>query len=244
MLGETATSTETSARHRLRAAIAKRNSRREAAASAEATLARAETLVREAEAKLRAFGDVDGEIAAHRACRLRAALDAGAEVAVEEAPPELRHKLSARDEARRHVSDLGAMRAQIGGELEAAKKALASSERAVVGAAAAVLTEHAADLAGEVYRRRRELVAAYDALVALSGVWVGGDIPDGRMAPLTLPAGAKAQLELAGLMCSDERGRRFYEPAPALPAPTGQQFHAALAALAEDADAPLPEIAR
>lgn len=231
------------ARDRLRAAIAKRNSRREAVRMAEATAARADALLREAESALAAFGNVDAECAAFRSSLVRQAVSSGGEVTTLDLPPHLHKRVRDRDAARARRDDIDGTKAQLAAELEMTKNTLSAAERAVSFAARDVLLEAAEHMAGRVYSARRALLAARDELSALVGLWVASDFVDGRLTALPIAAWVRRELDISGF-AAPEAARQFAESMPALRAPTTEEFRRAVAALAEDADAPLPETAR
>jgi hypothetical protein len=128
--------TKPSAREALRAAIAVRDEAAARVREAAATLARAGRLAADAQRRLAALGDVDGQVLAHATAAYRAFAEAGGERPDLATPAHLAERQRARDIARQELAAASAAQAELSDEHAAALREHERREREVAAAGA------------------------------------------------------------------------------------------------------------
>jgi len=128
----------------LRLAIAERNAAKEVARVASETGDRSQEQVRNAEARLAAFGNVDDAILKHRAASFKSAAQGGPKPSLA-LPDDLVRRERARDEAASAAAAANAAHASLASELTQAKSALRKAELKVSETAGQVLVAEAAE---------------------------------------------------------------------------------------------------
>ena len=168
---------KTRPRDLLRAAIAERAERQRCVEAATDTLARANDLLREAEAKLAEFAGVEEAIISHRADKVKAWAGSGGKKPGMDVPEDLIARRKARDEASENVSAAHAAYKALSGDLTAAKSALARAERGANEAALSVVVEEAGRIAPRLDAAKREVWQLTYQLRGLSELWlpIGAD---------------------------------------------------------------------
>ena len=161
----------TSQRAALRKAIVEREAGREAVRTAGESADRAKQLLRAAEAKLIAFGDVDGAILKHRAASFKSAAQGGPTPSLA-LPAELLKRERARDEAASAVAAARAAHGSLVSELAEAQAALRKAETTVSELAGQVLIVETAEQGGALTAIWNDLWATIDALNALRSTGV------------------------------------------------------------------------
>jgi hypothetical protein len=150
---------EVEPREQLRLAIAERDTTaKEAARLAAETTERARGLLTTAQTRLAAFGDVDGEILAHRAASFKGAAQGGPKPSLA-LPDDLVRRERARDEAASAVAAAKVAYDTLSGELATAENALRKAELAVSEKAGAVLV-------AEIAEQGRSLIGIWGGLWA------------------------------------------------------------------------------
>jgi hypothetical protein len=161
----------TSQRAALRKAIAEREARTEAVRTASASVDRAKQLLRAAEVKLIAFGDVDGAILKHRAASFKSAAQGGPTPSLA-LPAELLKRERARDEAASALAAARAAHSSLVGELAEAQASLRKTETKVSELAGQVLIVETAEQGSALTTIWNDLWATIDALNALRSTGV------------------------------------------------------------------------
>jgi hypothetical protein len=155
----------------LRTAIAEREAAKEAVRVAEGSAERAKQLLRSAEAKLAAFGDVDGQILKHRAASFKAAAKGGPKPSLS-LPTDLLKRERARDETAAEVAAAKVAHASLVGELAEAQASLRKAESRVSELAGHVLAVEMSEQGTSLTAIWNDLWATVDSLkgLSLSGV--------------------------------------------------------------------------
>jgi len=155
----------------LRTEIAARNAAAAMVRDATASVGRAKELVQEAEARLSAFGDVDGAIRAYRAAGMKAhAL--GGDKPDTELPADLIARRQGYDQAQEHIDATSAAHDDLVCDLKAAEAKLKVADAEVSQAAIAVMVSAAGSIAAELERARKTVWELSDQLHALCGLWL------------------------------------------------------------------------
>jgi hypothetical protein len=156
----------TTERDELRKAITEREVARETFRVSSETAAKAKELLKAAQVKLAAFGDVNAEILDCRAASFKRAAQGGPKPSLN-LPDELVRRSRARDDAAATVAATQAAHASLSGELAAAEVALHKAESKVSEKASEVLVAGAAEPGRALTDIWGELWATIDALNAL-----------------------------------------------------------------------------
>jgi hypothetical protein len=214
----------TTERDELRKAITEREVARETFRVSSETAAKAKELLKAAQAKLAAIGDVNEEILNCRAASFKRAAQGGPKPSLS-LPDDLVRRSRARDDAAATVAATQAAYASLSGELATAEVALHKAEAKVSEKASAVLVAGAAEPGRNLNAIWNELWATIDALNAL------------RLAlRVKLPADIVRTLQSFEAM--DHRG--FPGGRNAALATAAQHWKAYHAALCADAEAQAP----
>jgi hypothetical protein len=160
--------TKPSAREALRVAIAVRDEAAARVREAASTLARAGRLAVDAQRRLDVLGDVDAEIAAHRAGAYKAWATDGGERPVLDAPRELAERQRARGAAADELAAARTAHDALEAEHAAAVQAHSRASDIVFEAAKQVLVEEADRIAAEMETALGHAFALHDDLHALA----------------------------------------------------------------------------
>ena len=163
----TSASISTDERAALREAIAERDAANEAVRVASGSADRARQLLRTAETKLAAFGDVHGAILKHRADSFKNAAQGGGSKPSLALPDDLLKKERGRDEAASAVAAAKVAHGSLVGELAEAQAALRKAERKTSELAGQVLIAETAEQGVALNTIWSDLWATIDALNAL-----------------------------------------------------------------------------
>jgi hypothetical protein len=215
----------TTEREVLKRAIHERDTVKEALRVASETAAKAKELLRAAQAKLAAFGDVNDEILKHRAASYKSAAQGGPKPTLS-LPEELLRRSRDRDDAASAVAAVQAAHASLAGELAAAESALHKAESKVSEKASEVLAAGAAEPGRALTEIWNEMWSTIDALNAL------------RLA-LRVKVPADIVRTLQSFEAMDHR--QFPGGRNAALATAAQHWKAYHAALCADADATAPD---
>jgi hypothetical protein len=168
----TSDSISTDERAALRKAIAERDAANEAVRVASGPADRAGQLLRAAETKLAAFGDVDGAILKHRANSFKNAAQGGGSKPSLALPDDLLKKERGRDEAASAVAAARVAHSSLVGELAEAQAALRKAERKTLELAGQVLIAETTQQGNSLTTIWNDLWASIDALNALRSTGV------------------------------------------------------------------------
>jgi hypothetical protein len=166
--------TKPSARETLRAAIAVRDNAAARVREAAATLTRAGRLTADAQRRLAALGDVDGQVLAHATAAYRTFAAAGGERPDVGTPTHLAERQRARDTARQELAAASAAQAELADEHAAAQGEHERREREVAAAADAVIVEQTIKLYAAYVDAIKAARTAWDGMVAITAMTQAG----------------------------------------------------------------------
>jgi hypothetical protein len=235
-------STTQDSRRELRVVIEARNKTQEAFKKAAATLARAEELRHASQAKLKQFAGIDAAVSQFRTNLVRAHVNGGPAPALAlNLPAELEGRVRAKEQAQQLVEAHGAVVAELGAELNEARRRLVAAQSAVEVAAQAVLMARAADLSDELGKARAHVCELYDMLHGASSVWIPGLGKGGGVGLMELPPAALQELQRCEALAAGAVRQRGQVPGSSYSAGNWQETYRILC---QDPDAALPGAAR